>query len=145
MGCDIRAILQENKDGQWEDREILEINRDYDLFSILAGVRGFYKPIAEPRGFPSGFEVSDSNYYKIKRVCFKENRIKDDEFWLGDHSFSWLTLQELVDYDWSHYFYFIPDHEEDTYDVYRMPPDFIRLFLTKRPLNKWRIVFGFDS
>jgi hypothetical protein len=65
--------------------------RNYDLFGILADVRngsGFagcvtgsgWPSIAPDRGLPEG----EKNY--------------DDEY--GDHSFTWMTLQELIDYDW---------------------------------------------
>lgn len=67
--------------------------RNYNMFAQLAGVRngvGFagiktgegFVPISAPRGFPDGFTPPEG-----------------DGEWLGDHSFSWLTLAELLAYD----------------------------------------------
>lgn len=58
--------------------------RNYSLFAILAGVRNGcdFQPIAEPRGVPE-----DASAYT-----------KD---WLEDyHTPSWLTLAEILDFDW---------------------------------------------
>lgn len=75
-------------------------DRNYDMFAQLASVRngtGFagcdlgegFVPVAQPRGLPEG--VHPAVEY-------------DDEgeplgLDLGDHSFSWLTLAELLTYD----------------------------------------------
>lgn len=60
-------------------------SRNYDLFGVLANVRNgtwgaMLLPIADPRGLPID---------------------KDSIGYLGDHSFSWVTLRELQDYPWS--------------------------------------------
>lgn len=72
-------------------------NRNYDVFAILADVRngrGFagvktgegFVPISEPKGLPSN--VSE----EVK---------KESDYWEGDgHSHSYLTLQDLLTYDW---------------------------------------------
>lgn len=70
--------------------------RNYDVFAQLANVRngrGFagcltgegFVPIAEPRGLPEGVPRGGDD--------------DSDEPWLGDHSFSWLLLAELLAYD----------------------------------------------
>lgn len=93
MGCDIHAVFQkQNPDESWTDIPCSEWNQDrhYFLFAWLANVRNGFgfagvktgnqiAPISEPRGLPEDFEVDDS-YYQ-----------------LGDHSHSWLTLQEIID------------------------------------------------
>lgn len=67
--------------------------RNYDLFAALAGVRngrgfaGVYtgeplKPIAEPRGVPD-----DADPRTVKYLS-------------DEHTPSWLTLTEILDYDW---------------------------------------------
>lgn len=67
--------------------------RSYDTFAVLANVRngtGFagcvtsekFTPISDPRGLPSD------------RTALKR------KWELGDHSFSWVTLGELLSYDW---------------------------------------------
>lgn len=109
MGTDIHPAVQHRVGGQWvhvpQDVWPLEKpwgdraypilkDRNYTLFAVLANVRngfgfaGSYRhepiqPIAEPRGLPEGF-VHPEPY-------------EDD---LGDHSFSWVTLAELLAYDW---------------------------------------------
>ena len=87
--------------GSYEDNEILTDHpyegRNYNVFAILANVRngrGFagvdtgdgFVPIAEPRGIPE----DASDYYKHQVEAYGEN----------GHSHSYLTLQELLDYDW---------------------------------------------
>jgi len=71
-------------------------SRSYDTFAILAGVRngrGFagvdtgdgFEPIAEPRGLPEDMSP--------------ELRAEADDYM--DHTPSWLTVKELMDYDWT--------------------------------------------
>lgn len=117
MGCDIHLFGERRVDGKWEsvDEWVTEdfagyiytsVKRDarlydgrnYDLFAILANVRNGYGfagvltgtgfiPISEPRGLPT--DVSPE---------VKANSMD----WGGDgHSHSWLTLRELLDYDWN--------------------------------------------
>lgn len=82
MGCDIHAGLFQVD--SWADFvAIPPVDRYYDFFSVLAGVRGEYEPIVEPRGLPEWF----------KREPWWSEHIVD-----GDHTASWLTLQELLDF-----------------------------------------------
>ena len=101
MGTDIHHKFQkEDEDGKWHDIDLprdkygdyavpFNINRHYLLFSVLAGVRnghgfaGVYThepltPIAEKRGLPEGEDDYDFQY--------------------GEHSQSWLTSTEILDY-----------------------------------------------
>jgi hypothetical protein len=80
MGCDIHGYIEIKIDGQWVTYSRLEIDRDYDLFGKIAGVRrGDIEPVALPRGIPSdvaavvNLEIARDNY----------------------HSFTWLTLEEM--------------------------------------------------
>ena len=118
MGCDIHVYTEVKKDGQWvsTDRWETETNddgservyrpyessiyseRNYDLFAILADVRngvGFagcdtgegFVPISSPKGMPENASV------EVKNVA---------ESWDADgHSHSWVTLAELLAYDWT--------------------------------------------
>ena len=118
MGCDIHLYVERKKviDDEWasvdewgpdEDYpECLTVDwrnhfyrdRNYRLFAILADVRNGYGfagcdtgerliPIAEPRGLPE--DVSD-----LVRA--------ESDYLGGDgHSHSWLTLAELLTYDWT--------------------------------------------
>lgn len=101
MGTDVHAIIQQKVvtivDGEdqvtWEDIESKwEERRHYKLFSWLADVRNGYGfagvetytplvPIAEPRGLPE--DLID--------------RERNGDVWVGDHSFTWLTGQEILD------------------------------------------------
>lgn len=95
MGCDITCVTQRRIDSRWIDagpRYGLRGEREYEVFAMLAGVRGHGEPIAPPRGLPSGFEVDARG----QRVQFARD---DHEHWMGEHSFSWLTLSELFDRD----------------------------------------------
>lgn len=111
MGCDIHMFVEfKSKDGNWKhgdyykknqnyekgseyngnEFEILELhgNRDYHLFSTLAGVRdysGKIKPVAEPKGLPE--DVTEC----VKSIS---------EEWDSDgHTHSFLSLRELRSYD----------------------------------------------
>lgn len=71
----------------WQDLYYDE--RNYQLFSILADVRGDYSPIVEPRGIP---EDASTGY---KYMCDR---------WDGDaHSHSYYTLTELLNVNWEEY------------------------------------------
>jgi len=108
MGTDIHVCVERRVNGVWnavlktrgyskEDSLYwLDIDRNYSLFAILADVRngfGFagcdtgdgFVPISKPRGLPPDVSA------KILRDY--------DEGW--GHSISWLTLQEILDYDWT--------------------------------------------
>lgn len=75
----------------------LRIRRNYNLFAIFADVRngiGFagtktgegFNIIAEPRGIPDDASIETA---------------WDIQHWEGDaHSHSWLTLKDLLDFDW---------------------------------------------
>lgn len=121
MGCDIHLTAEYRRDGVWvnDDLEVspdyyasgetginnkgsykdqLYNGRNYDLFGMLADVRNGYgfagtdtgegfKPIAAPKGIPED-----------ATTLYKEwvNQ------WSGDgHSHSWLTVAELLAYDWT--------------------------------------------
>jgi len=97
MGCDIHLWVEKRDfDGRWQPAEAysedglyqseLYHGRSYKLFSLLAGVRsdGSIEPIAEPRGLPQ--DMSQILYDLAPDYA--------------DHSHSWLTLRELLDYDW---------------------------------------------
>lgn len=73
-------------------------NRSYDLFAILADVRnghGFagvktsdgFTPISPPRGLPED-------------VC-KEIAELSEQYGIDGHSHSWLTVKELMAFDWT--------------------------------------------
>jgi hypothetical protein len=91
-GCNVRAkrITGESTPGQ----DCTPYNdRNYTVFSVLAGVRndGYITPIDKPRGLPD-----DATH-----ATGKDEDGDDKARWEhGDHSFTWLTLREVLDYDW---------------------------------------------
>lgn len=85
--------------------------RNYRLFGALADVRngsGFagvdmgnsVPVIALPRGMPHDLSVHLARVWTNQNLDYEDPRYDDDLDWLGDHSFTWLTLQELLDYPW---------------------------------------------
>lgn len=119
MGCDIHLYVEKLQDGKWvaadrwtkdkyaeegEDRLTVEYEnryytgRNYNLFAILADVRngrGFagvktgegFNPICEPKGLPED--------------CSPEVERESDSWGSDGHSHSWLTVAELMAYDWT--------------------------------------------
>lgn len=94
MGCDIHLIVQTFNGHRWITRhdDNLEYDeRNYQVFSILAGVRGDLTPIAPQKGLPKDVTLQrDQDGYDTLV----------DGHWLGEHSSSWHTLLDLVNFDW---------------------------------------------
>jgi hypothetical protein len=96
MGCDIHPHIQfvhrPGLDGHKEflDSWTVVLSRDYQLFALMAGVRGDLEPVSEPRGLPE--QIS----WEIDEEAFEyaggEKRPEPD--W---HTYSWLTLDELYE------------------------------------------------
>lgn len=86
MGCDIHSRAERKVDGQWQVIAGAEPFdwRSYGMFAFLANVRNYsgIKPLSEPRGLPADSPAE-----------------RDDEY-LGDHSYSWLSLDELIAFDY---------------------------------------------
>lgn len=101
MGCDIHSYAEVRHNGRWRHADgpiVTPIDewadpsepfgwRGYNMFGFLAGVRNRNMPlIREPRGLPD--DVSDE---------VRNEHGGDPTLW---HSASWLTLAELLDYDY---------------------------------------------
>lgn len=92
MGCDIHSFGEyKDEQGKWRCIQGLEPFewRSYTNFAFLAGVRNGQglKPISEPRGLPED--------------CSDEVRASSDA-WDGDgHTHSWLSMQELIEFDYA--------------------------------------------
>lgn len=119
MGTDIYVSYEVREGGRWVERTFqppadwdrmtaeeldaylshpIQLGRSYALFAILADVRngvGFagvrtgtgYRPISPPRGLP------EDPSPEVRRAS-----LEDGEPWGYGHS--WLTLRELLEYDW---------------------------------------------
>jgi hypothetical protein len=109
MGTDIHGRLQYrySKDSEYTDGGVIEDDRNYRVFAMLAGVRNGYGfagvpthepiiPISEPRGLPPGCADED---YDVKLSAYNGDDLVEYTCWLGDHSHSWLTLTEILAWD----------------------------------------------
>lgn len=97
MGTDIHGFLetQWRKGARWSRECTIDRDRNYNLFAALANVRNGYgfagvptheaiRPISMPRGLPADHTTGWG-----EEVGFE----------FGDHSFSWLSLEEMVKWD----------------------------------------------
>lgn len=83
MGCDIHLHVEVKIKGKWHHYNHPYINRDYRLFSKMAGVRSNYDdvpPIAQPRGIPTDASTT------TKFECEHDG--------IDGHSHSWLSASE---------------------------------------------------
>ena len=96
---------REGAEGEWMREKIRSVSeggpRNYDAFAILGDVRngtGFagsktgdgFKPLSSRRGMPEGAARLDEPFDD------EEDNDAYEIGYLGDHSFSWLTLRELI-------------------------------------------------
>lgn len=104
MGCDIHIIYKTKIKDVWKEVTVERTDgedapfdyRSYGLFAFLAGVRNFskIKPISEPRGLPENWKPENR-----EAVGFQSDSYQDGYF-DGLHSKSWLTIEELLNYDY---------------------------------------------
>jgi hypothetical protein len=169
MGCDIHIIAQKrDANGKWVkiEGEFSEGPspfdwRQYGMFAFLADVRNYsdIKPLSQPRGFPEDFDRGAVEEF-VADGDHGDEVIYD---WMGDHSYSWLSVAELsaVDYD-----QMIEDRrvarqvgpnsfsgaetcaagegEQKTLRDF-LGPDFMADLAKLQEIGAERIVFGFDS
>src|SRR6478609_5466733 len=126
MGCDIHSFAEVRTEGKWqkvtekafgvESDYVGKTNapfdwRSYSLFAFLAGVRNYdhCEPISEPRGLPDDSEylnkeVEDGYYGPFGKAspCTEKKRLEEDYDY---HSKSWLTLKELLEFDYDKTFW----------------------------------------
>jgi hypothetical protein len=109
-------------------------DRNYELFSVLANVRNGYQiaPISEPRDYPD-------NMHQVSKWLL-------DGYDFVDHSPTWLSLEEVLAYDWS--------QPSPSYVIGGQLADSCRKFLENMDVLKMygsnencdiRLIFGFDS
>lgn len=155
MGCDIHIIAQRRVDGGWTEAKGAFVDgaspfdwRSYSMFGFLAGVRNYsaVPPISEPRGLPEDFDADE-----------------EAGGFVGDHSFSWLTVKELSDFDYDQLFEDrrvtrqigpnlrsgaitadVGDGELTTYRKF-LGEGFFKDLAELQRIGAERIVFGFDS
>lgn len=94
--AELRSV--HNYDGPTSPINFLYNGRNYDVFSILADVRNGYgfagvktgagfNPISEPKGLPDN----------VSTLVYEAS----DAWGIDGHSHSYLTLRELLEYDWN--------------------------------------------
>lgn len=113
MGCDIHSVGQIRRNGKWES--IVPRpggdDRNYDSFAVMADVRngeGFagcdtgegWPVMFPPRGLPEDCVIDSDYYIRTSEPfywSFDEKKEKPEyDIWIGDHSHSWLSLDELL-------------------------------------------------
>lgn len=85
MGCDIHSRAERRVGGKWQIIPGLAPFdwRSYGMFGFLANVRNYsaIPPLSEPRGLP-------------------DDAPREDDEDLGDHSYSWLSIDELLAFNY---------------------------------------------
>lgn len=94
MGCDIHVNVEVRRGDTWHLLPFDAIEqpfRNYATFAILGDVRnGDFNFIGSNRGLPSDASRDWSEVYKDE--C--------DNDYSSLHSWSWVTLRELMEFDW---------------------------------------------
>lgn len=106
MGTDIHMVVEVREPGgPWRaaPRELAWGNRNYRLFSVLANVRNGtwseeIQPISGPRGWPKDISATSLAQRDEYKGVLEDWTVLDSE---EHHSRSWVTLRELVEYDWA--------------------------------------------
>lgn len=159
MGCDIHLQAQKrDSNGQWETVPFVPFDwRSYGMFGFLGLTSRNYSdvpPIAPLRGLPPGAqpnEVTDDSQWGLSdRTPYFSD--------FGDHSFSWLSLEELLAFNYDATFEdrritvngnggVTSEPGGGSMTTYR---DFLGLWFFRdlekcKELGVERIVFGFDN
>lgn len=132
MGCDIHMILAKKSKNTYKCIKQFDLYRQYRLFGLLAGVRDVsVEPIVAPRGILSG--APQEWYSGAPELDLWQ---EEDTIWLGDHSFSYLTLEDFINY--KKYGQYMLDSEGDWTQLKEL---IFELVVNKNSI----LVFGFDS
>lgn len=81
MGCDIHLHQEIKINDQWHHYSMPRVRRNYDLFSLMAGVRGDLDPVVQPKGIPS-------NPTAITLLDYERMGV-------DAHTSSWLNMGEV--------------------------------------------------
>ena len=152
MGCDITMFVEKRNEeyNYWEPIFLYHVNkythqlekvrcyssRDYDIFSLLAGVRGWYDPFVSPRGCHQDMSAE----------------VEKEKEWFGidGHSHTWYDLFELKLF--IAHFKETNENEEDIfqrldslYNSIGAYLDFSDEYLYNLKPNQYRVIMWFDS
>lgn len=149
MGCDIHMFLQTRKTQQseWITGEELSMGRDYELFDMIANVRGdHYHRISQ--AVPYWGEVVKIGDYTVPVEFGQDviNRVTknldadyyDDQFYIGEHSFCTLTPADFFQYR-----HFHEIHEE--YHRRKLGEILMAMLCATKSSKNVRCIIGFDS
>lgn len=124
MGCDIHLHVEIRSSGKWKrftddhfsmsewDQKYYKKEktdtpfdwRDYSMFAFFADVRNYdcLEPLSEPRGLPEDSDYLDEVIADDWGTPVTVRRsVEESDF----HSRSWLTLKELLDFDYDKTFW----------------------------------------
>jgi hypothetical protein len=104
MGCDIHLHSEIKINGKWEHYSAIEVDRDYMLFGLMAGVRDSkVTPICQPQGLPDNLSVvtkldyermkddaHSMSYYNSTLIYELEKAIEDNREFLFNSKFGYL-------------------------------------------------------
>jgi hypothetical protein len=129
MGCDIHLHVEIKISGVWHHYSCPHVNRNYELFERMAGVRGkLIYAISPPKGLPSDISIVTA--------------LESEGY---GHSHSWLGAEEISRLDDGKY----GDMEYDILHSYLFGNSFSGFwrYPNDRPagIEDLRFVFWFDS
>lgn len=156
MGCDIHGVIQVKKKNKWVTVAEGYPFRNYRAFAILANVRNElefdgtasavgFQSIDNPRGIPSDFEIHEEHHplpknFKWYPQSWRVDAYDDHVYWMGTHSYSYVTAKDLLEVDWLNPVY---------HSVGQAFLCFVILMqqyaLENGGLENVRFVFGFDN
>ena len=122
MGCDLQSFAERKLNGKWlkveEDSEPFNW-RSYSMFGFLANVRNYdcCEPISEPKGWPEDSVFLDSMDEDDFFEFFEDKPMTNKEcIERYAHSWSYLTLKELLDFDYDKTFWNRRDSQTKYYE-----------------------------
>lgn len=116
MGCDIHSFVEVKQNNKWNkiDKSLFPQGegftaepfnwRSYSIFAFLAGVRNYdhCTPISELKGLPEDSEHLNSTIEDwMGSIVTLRKYLEDDDY----HSKSYLTLKELLDFNYDQTFW----------------------------------------
>lgn len=128
---------------QWDDPDEPFGGRNYSLFGFLADVRNRAESpvIMEPRGLPA--DVSPD----VRKVHGPDLDVSSPYDWYGYYGVSWLTVAELLAYDYDQTFHDVEEDQDTTVRDFLGEWYFDRLAELAQlgPPEDVRVVFFFGS
>jgi len=82
---------------------LADVRNGYGFAGVITGYP--VKPIADPRGLPDDFQMDGEEGHPIKALSImdvRRQKYQEDgdplTVWMGDHTHSWLTGEEMLQY-----------------------------------------------